>query len=129
SNIQGLPTWYTIRANGDGWLAQRQRTDIVIAMNPDSVLEDIAGVSPGATLIIRSRLAHFVKRDDINVVTVPFTDLVNECCEDTRLRSKVINVIYVGVVAYLLGMEMDAITSAIERQFGKKKKAVALNRD
>jgi len=125
SNIQGLPTWYTIRANDKGWLAQRRRTDLFIAMNPESIVEDVASLDPGSTLIVRKRLAHFVQRDDIKVYAVPFTDLAAQACEDTRLRNKVINVIYVGVAAYLLGMDMDAVTleKAVELVDAKNAKA------
>jgi len=128
SNIQGLPTWYTIRANDKGYLAQRRRTDIFVAMNPDSIMDDIENCDPGSTLIIRKKLAKLVKRDDLNVVVVPFSDLVAKACEDRKLQNKVINVVYVGVVASLLGIDMDVVEQAIAKQFGNKPKAIELNR-
>lgn len=127
SNIQGLPTWFSIRASEKGYLAQAKHIDICVAMNPDSAHDDIAELEPGATLIIRKRLASYVTRDDLNVFVLPFTDLAAEACEDTRLRNKVINVVYVGAIAYLLGIDMDTVTDAVAAQFGKKQKAIDLN--
>lgn len=127
SNIQGLPTWYTIRVNDKGFLAQRRLTDIMIAMNPDSVVDDVAEVPPGGTLIIRKKLDMFARRDDITTYIVPFTDLATEVCPDAKLRNKVINVVYVGVMAWLLDIDFDAVVRAIGHQFGNKPKAVALN--
>ncbi len=127
SNIQGLPTWYTIRANEKGWVSQRRRTDIFIAMNPDTVTDDIAECDPGTTLIIRDTLKGLVRRDDLTVVAVPFDALVKKACDDTRLQKKVVNVVYVGIAAYLLDISLDCVHEAINRQFNKKPKAVELN--
>ncbi|GMW02508.1 MAG: oxidoreductase [Candidatus Hydrogenedentota bacterium] len=127
SNIQGLPTWYTIRVNEHGWLAQRTNVDVSIAMNPDTIVSDVKDVAPHATLILPDTLKSFSRRDDINAIVVPFNKLVAQACEDTRLRPKVVNVVYVGVTAYLLGIEMEEVTRAIAHQFGKKQKAVELN--
>lgn len=127
SNIQGLPTWYTIRVNDRGHLAQRRLTDIMVAMNPDSVIDDVAELPPGGTLIVRKRLDMFAKRDDITTYVVPFTDLATEVCPDAKLRNKVINVVYVGVIAWLLEIDFEAVNRAIGHQFGNKPKAVALN--
>jgi 2-oxoglutarate ferredoxin oxidoreductase subunit alpha len=127
SNIQGLPTWFTIRANEHGWQSARNRTDLCIAMNPQSAAEDIAELGPGAMLIVRDSLKHLVARDDLVVFVVPFNKIVNTVCEEIRLRKMVINMIYVGVVAYLLGIDFDEVDKAIHWQFSKKAKAAELN--
>ncbi|MDZ4859886.1 MAG: 2-oxoacid:acceptor oxidoreductase subunit alpha [Candidatus Hydrogenedentes bacterium] len=127
SNIQGLPTWFTIRANENGWQSARNRTDLCIAMNPQTAAEDIAELHPGAMLIVREALKHLVTRDDLTVFIVPFNKIVNTVCEETRLRKMVINMIYVGVVAYLLGIEMEEVDRAVAWQFSKKAKAAELN--
>ena len=129
SNIEGLPTWFTIRANEDGWTAQRTRTDFMIAMNPQTVEEDVAELEPGAILIVNESLSAHVNRDDITVYSVPFDAIVKETGADIRLRKKIVNMVYVGVIARLLHMEMDAIAAAIDHQFGSKPKAVELNRN
>lgn len=129
SNISGLPTWFTIRINEDGWLAQKNHTDIGIVMNPQTAADDVAELPAGATLIINKSLKMFAKRDDINSIIVPFDDLVKEASPDTRLRNKVINVIYVGVTAWLLDMDISVVKDAIEQQFEGKAKAVKINLD
>ncbi len=129
SNIAGLPTWFTIRANEDGWLARRVRNDILVAMNDTTAEEDLASLEPGATVILNDALKRFVTRDDLNVYEVPFSKLVKEACPDQKLRKRVINVIYVGVLAWMLDIDMDTVEAAISHQFGGKKKAIAINKD
>ena len=129
SNIEGLPTWFTIRVNADEWLAQRERVDVFVAMNPKSVEEDLAELSPGAIVILNESLKAFATRTDLEFHMVPFTGLVKEICPDTRLRKKIVNMIYVGVLAYLLDIDMDEVFNAIEHQFSSKKTAVELSQN
>ncbi len=128
SNIAGLPTWFTIRANEDGWLARRASSDIVIAMNESTVAEDLAELEPGAMVILNDTLQRLVTRDDLKIHAIPFSKLVAEACPDHKLRKRVINVIYVGVVAWLLDIDMGTILEAISFQFGGKKTAIELNK-
>lgn len=129
SNIAGLPTWFTIRANEAGWLARRARNDILVAMNDTTVQDDIASLEPGATVVLNDSLKRFVNRDDLTIHAVPFSKLVKEACPDQKLRKRVINIIYVGVLAWMLDIDMDSVEAAIAHQFGGKKKAVAINKD
>ena len=127
SNIQGLPTWFTIRANEEGWVARRRDTDLVVCMNAETAEEDVAEMRPGAILVIDEALKRFVTRDDILVYEVPFLKLVKEACSIGRLRKLVVNVIYVGVVAYLLDIDMVQVKAAVYKQFASKQKAADLN--
>jgi 2-oxoglutarate ferredoxin oxidoreductase subunit alpha len=127
SNIQGLPTWFTVRANGSGWTARRRDTDVFVAMNIESVVEDIATLRPGAILIITKKLESHVTRKDLQVYVVPFDELVVPVCKDARLRKMVVNIMYVGVLAHLLDIEMEEVKRAIAKQFAKKASAAALN--
>jgi 2-oxoglutarate ferredoxin oxidoreductase subunit alpha len=127
SNIQGLPTWFTVRVNGEGWVARRRDADVFVAMNVESVVEDIAALRPGATLVITKSLASYVKREDLTLYVVPFDDLVAQVCKEARLRKMVVNIIYVGVLAYLFDIELDEVKNAIGRQFAKKAAAAKLN--
>lgn len=129
SNIQGLPTWFTIRANKEGWTARRTDADIMVCMNPESVKEDIAGLKPGAIVVLRDDLAGFMDRTDLQSVLVPFTQLVVPVCEVARLRKLVINMMYVGVLAHLLGIDIEEVNKALARQFKSKAKAAELNRN
>lgn len=129
SNIQGLPTWFDIRVNKDGWGCRRKRLDVMVCMNPESVADDIADCSPGTVLVIRDTLMGHLKRNDLVVYSVPFDKLVLECCPEIKLRKMVVNIIYVGVLAHLLKIEMSEIENAIVGQFKGKEKAVKINRD
>jgi len=127
SNIQGLPTWFTVRANKDGYLARKDNVDIMVCMNPASVAEDIGSLSAGSILVLNENLKNFLNRDDLIVYEVPFNKLVKKACPESRLQKKVINMLYVGVLASLLNIDMKAILAAIQKQFKKSKAAVELN--
>lgn len=129
SNIAGLPTWYTIRANEEGWIAQKSKIDIAVCMNPQTVDDDIAELEAGAVLVLNEALSSHAQRDDIKTIIVPFDKLVKEASADTRLRKKVINVIYDGVLAWLMDIPLETIHEAIHHQFGGKPAAVNINQD
>jgi 2-oxoglutarate/2-oxoacid ferredoxin oxidoreductase subunit alpha len=96
-------------------------------MNVESVVEDIATLRPGAVLVVNKSLASYVNRDDITVHVVPFDDLVVPVCKEAKLRKMVVNIIYVGVLAHLLDIEMKEVDAAIGRQFSRKASAAKLN--
>jgi 2-oxoglutarate ferredoxin oxidoreductase subunit alpha len=129
SNIAGLPTWYTIRANEEGWIGNKSKIDIAVCMNPQTVDDDIAELETGAVLILNEALKSHATREDIKTIVVPFDTLVKEASADTRLRKKVINVIYDGVLAWLMDVPLDTIHEAIHHQFGGKPAAVNINQD
>lgn len=129
SNIQGLPTWYTIRANKDGWTAQRDQIDLLVAMNPESVVDDLKSLPPGGMLVLNSELKSFLTRTDIHAHIVPFNELVITACPEVKLRKLVTNMLYVGVLAHLLSIDIKEIEKAIDKQFKAKPKAAELNRN
>ncbi|PIQ29051.1 2-oxoacid:acceptor oxidoreductase subunit alpha [bacterium (Candidatus Blackallbacteria) CG17_big_fil_post_rev_8_21_14_2_50_48_46] len=128
SNIAGLPTWYTIRAHHKGYQASKQDIDFMVIMNPDTVYSDIRGLRPGAVLIhdVGMKLDHALREDHINY-GIPFNTLVNQATDNVKLKKKVINMIYVGVLAHLLDLDPAAVDKAVRKQFGKKEKVVELN--
>jgi 2-oxoglutarate ferredoxin oxidoreductase subunit alpha len=128
SNIAGLPTWFTIRANKDGYIARRKEIDVLVCMNADTAVEDVKGVPPGAAVIYEDTLGLEKVRPDLVFYPVPFSKLVKEACPDVKLRKLVVNMIYVGVVAHLLGIEVEEVDKALLRAFEKKPKALDLNR-
>ena len=127
SNIAGLPTWFTIRASKHGYIARRKEIDFLIAMNPETAEEDIKSLEPGAAVVYDERLNLKNLRSDLVFYSVPFDKLVAPICPDAKLRKLVRNMIYDGVVAKLLGIEMEEIRVALQKQFRKKAKAVDLN--
>jgi len=127
SNIAGLPTWFTIRASKHGYIARRKDSEVLVVMNPETADEDVRGLKPGAACIYDERLNLKRLRDDLAFYPVPFDQLVASCCPDAKLRKLVRNMIYDGVLAKLLGIEMEEIQKALNKQFRKKAKAAELN--
>ncbi len=129
SNIAGLPTWFTIRANADGYTARRSEVDVLVCMNAQTSREDVAGVPPGATVVYEESLKLDTLRDDLDFYPVPFAKLVREVCPVVSLRRLVVNMLYVGVVAHLLDIELAEIEKALQKAFATKPKALDLNID
>ena len=127
SNIAGLPTWFTIRATKHGYVARKKEIDFLVAMNPETASEDAGSLAPGAAVVYDEPLNLSRLRDDLVFYPIPFDKLVATCCPDAKLRRLVRNMIYDGVVARLLGIDMDQINRALGKQFKKKVKAAELN--
>jgi 2-oxoglutarate ferredoxin oxidoreductase subunit alpha len=127
SNIAGLPTWYTIRANKDGYIARKKEIDFLVAMNAETAQEDVKSLDPGAVVVYDEPLNLSQVRNDLIFYAVPYDKLVAPVCPEAKLRKLVRNMIYVGVVAKLLGIEMAEIEKAIRKQFATKVKAANLN--
>ena len=127
SNIAGLPTWYTIRANKDGYIARKKEIDFVIAMNAETAQEDVMSLAPGAVVLYDEPLNLNKARTDLVFYPVPFDKLVAPVCPEAKLRKLVKNMIYVGVAAQLLGIDMAEVEKALRKQFATKVKAANLN--
>src|SRR5215472_4391761 len=128
SNIAGLPTWFTIRASKDGYIARRKEIDFLVAMNPETAREDVLKLDSGAAVVYDEPLKLNELRNDLHFYPVPFDKLVGPVCPEAKLRKLVRNMIYDGVVAQLLSIDMTEVRKALVKQFGKKKaKAAELN--
>jgi len=128
SNIQGLPTWFTIRASKHGYIGRKKEVDFLVAMNPETAREDVMKLDHGAAVVYDEPLKLDALRSDLHFYSVPFDKLVGPVCPEAKLRKLVRNMIYDGVVAYLLSIDMEEIHKALFKQFGKKKaKAAELN--
>src|ERR1700678_3440481 len=127
SNIAGLPTWFTIRANKNGYIGRKKEIDFLVAMNPETAQEDTMTLAPGASVLYDEPLALHKLRDDVLFYAVPYDKLVAAVCPEAKLRKLVKNMVYVGVVANLLTIEMGEVEKAIRKQFAKKVKAANLN--
>ncbi len=130
SNIQGLPTWYEVRVSGEGWLGRRGGVDLVVLMNPQTWNKDIAEVESGGYMLYDSTkpLTGQKLRADVTVLGVPFTQLANSM-EGTipRERQLLKNIVYVGALASLLGLDLAAIDDLLAKQFKGKTKLIAMN--
>ncbi|MFZ2083403.1 MAG: 2-oxoacid:acceptor oxidoreductase subunit alpha [Candidatus Sulfotelmatobacter sp.] len=127
SNIAGLPTWYTIRANKDGYIGRKKEIDFLVAMNAETAQDDVMSLAPGASVLYDEPLALNKLRDDLIFYSVPYDKIVATVCPEAKLRKLVKNMVYVGVVAQLLEIEMGEVEKAIRKQFAKKVKAANLN--
>jgi 2-oxoglutarate ferredoxin oxidoreductase subunit alpha len=127
SNIAGLPTWYTIRTNKRGFIGRKKEIDFLVAMNPETAREDVINLHSGAAAVYDAPLKLNELRSDVHFYPVPFDELVAPVCPVPKLRKLVRNIIYDGVLAFLLDIEMDEIKHALFRQFANKLKAAEMN--
>lgn len=127
SNIAGLPTWFQIRANHKGYAARKHDVDLMICMNAETAREDVAKLKPGALCLYDEPLKLDALRSDLNFFPVPFQQLVSASCPEPKLHKLVKNMIYVGVTARMIGLDMEEVRTAIARQLKGKQKAVELN--
>src|SRR5271157_647509 len=127
SNIAGLPTWYTIRASKKGYIARKKEIDFLVAMNPETAKEDVLSLASGAAVLYDEPLKLNELRSDLTFYAVPYDKLCAAVCPEAKLRKLVKNMIYVGVVAQLLGLDMTEVEKALRKQFAKKVKAADLN--
>ena len=127
SNIAGLPTWYTIRANRKGYIARKKEIDFLIAMNPETARDDVMSLAPGAVVLYDAPLNLSGLRQDLTFYPVPYDKLVVNVTTEAKLRKLIKNMIYVGVAARLLGLDMEQVEIAVRKQFATKRKAADLN--
>jgi 2-oxoglutarate ferredoxin oxidoreductase subunit alpha len=127
SNIQGLPTWYKIRVSQAGYAGRRKEADIVVAMNPDTFLDDQNDLVEGGLFLYDEDIEKPINRDDMILVAMPIKKLVREAKPHKDLRKFVANMVYVGILANLLGIGMEPIEQALEIQFKGKKSPVEFN--
>jgi 2-oxoglutarate ferredoxin oxidoreductase subunit alpha len=128
SNIQGLPTWYTIRVSKEGFTARRDTHEIVVAMNPASFAKDLADVIPGGAFFYADDIKQPITRDDVVLYPMPVKQMVrSDPAIASGLRDMVANMVYVGILARIIGIDMEAIRYALNVHFKGKQKAVDLN--
>lgn len=129
SNIQGLPTWYEVRVCEEGWLGRRGGVDFMVAMNPQTWDADVAEIEPGGYLFHDSTrpLPRSKFREDVRTLGMPITSICNEVYSDPRQRQLFKNILYVGALAQLLGMDFSAIQTLIDEQFRRKPKLIEPN--
>ena|SRR5208283_4274947 len=127
SNIAGLPTWFTIRVSKHGWTARKNDTDILISMNPERAQEDVLSLAPGAVVIFDEPLKLDELRSDLIFYSVPCDRLAAATGAEPKLRKLVRNMVYVGVAAQLLSIDMELLETTVRKQFARKVKAAELN--
>jgi 2-oxoglutarate ferredoxin oxidoreductase subunit alpha len=127
SNIQGLPTWYTIRLSKAGFTARREEVEIMVAMNPSSFARDLESVVPGGAFLYPDDIKLPIARKDISVYPMPVKEMSRAADVAPALRDYIANMVYVGVLAHLLGIDVDAIKQALSFHFKGKEAPVNSN--
>ena len=129
SNIQGLPTWYEVRVTEKGHLGRRGGVDLMVAMNPQTWAEDVKEIDPGGYLFYDNTkpLPPSRFRDDIQVIGMPLTEICNATYTDSRERQLFKNILYVGALAGMMGVEPEVIAELIGEQYKGKEKLLKPN--
>ena len=128
SNIQGLPTWYTIRVNKDGFVARRDETEVMVAINPNSFARDLATVQPGGAFFYADDIKQPITRSDISAYPMPVKQIVRgDPNVPSDFRDLVSNMVYVGVLTTMLGIDIDKVYAALNFHFKGKQKPIDMN--
>jgi 2-oxoglutarate ferredoxin oxidoreductase subunit alpha len=127
SNIQGLPTWFTIRASAHGYTARRERSELLVAMNPATFAEDLAGISPGGVCFYNDAITAPRTREDITFYPVPVEEMLRKLNPAKEMRDYIANMAYVGVVAQVLGIDLAEVRGALDTHFHGKARAIEGN--
>jgi len=127
SNIAGLPTWYTIRASKDGYVARKRDAEVLVAINPETARQDALALPVGGVAIYEESLNLKQYRDDVAFYPVPFDKITAAICPEAKLRKLVKNMVYVGAVAQILHIDLSVVESGLRKQFAKKPKVFELN--
>lgn len=129
SNIQGLPTWYTIRVSKDGYIARLDDYHILVAMNRDTYEEDIQHLASGGICIYPMEWKIRENRDDVMYYPIPVKELIDQAEVPNNLKSYVANMAYVGALATVLEIDIDEISFALDFHFGGREKPINMNMD
>ena len=127
SNIQGLPTWFEIRASEKGYLGRKAGIDFMVAMNPQSYKEDVAELNSGGYLLYDSSWKREFNRTDINIIEIPLTSLCVEEFPNPKQRLLFKNLVYVGALSFLMSIDKDIFITLINEQFKGKEKLIEPN--
>jgi len=127
SNIQGMPTWYSLRVSKDGYMGRVEKDDILVAMNPESVNKDIKNLNTQGVLLYNENMELNGLRTDIIAFSMPVDDLVKSCGFSSNLNIYLSNMVYVGVLAYLISLDIEMLEESLFQHFGGKKSAIVPN--
>jgi 2-oxoglutarate ferredoxin oxidoreductase subunit alpha len=127
SNIQGLPTWYTIRVSKDGFIARRDEQELVVCLNAASFSRDLASVQPGGAFFYADDIKFAITRTDISIYPMPVKQIARASNVSPSLRDYIANMVYVGILSQMLGIEMETIKQALSFHFKGKAEAVESN--
>jgi len=127
SNIQGMPTWYSMRVSGKGYFGRLEKNDILVCLNSEVIKEDIKGINPGGILLVDSSLTVPEISNECCFFQMPIDQIMDECIVPGHLRTYLSNMVYVGIIAEIINIEIDMIKLALNQHFMNRNKAVGPN--
>ena len=129
SNIEGLPTWFEVRVSEQGYMGRREGIDIMVAMNAETFAEDIQSIVPGGYLVYDNskEMPPRLQRSDIHYVGVPLSQLALSEFPNPKYRALFKNIIYLGTLSALIGIDFDVITGMVSAQYKGKDNLIAPN--
>ncbi len=127
SNIQGMPTWYTIRCSQDGYVARREQVEIAVLMNPETATSDLAKVEAGGVCFYPESAGYELTRDDLTYYPMPVKQLSKQADVSTSMRTYIANMVYIGVLSQILGIDLTEIEAALQWHFSNRDKLVHNN--
>ena len=127
SNIQGMPTWYTIRCSQDGFVARREQVEIAVLMNPETAMSDLAKIEPGGVCFYPESAGYQLTREDLTYYPMPVKHLAKQADVSKSMRPYISNMVYVGVLAQILSIELSEIEAALRWHFSNREKIVHSN--
>ena len=127
SNIQGMPTWYNLRVNADGYLGRKERSEILIAMNPETVQTDIQNMEAAGLILYNDELTIGQIPQKMQKIAMPIKSILENCGTPPNLNIYLANMVYVGILAFLIGIRLDKIEAALDYHFDHRQSAIAPN--
>ena len=127
SNIQGMPTWYHLRVSQKEYYGRLEKEDILIAMNPETVAEDVKKLNPNGVLLLNSTISPPDIRADIAIIKMPIEEILETSASPSNLGIYLANMVYVGILSFLIGIDLDQIEKALEHHFNHRRSAVDPN--
>jgi 2-oxoglutarate ferredoxin oxidoreductase subunit alpha len=127
SNIKGLPTWYLIRASKDGFVARRDKAEILVAFNAKTIEQDLKDLPAGGVIFYPDHIKLERSRSDVTYYALPANAIMKDMNVDPKFRDRMVNMVYVGALSQVMGLEMDAVNAYLMKTFGGKQKVVDSN--
>ena len=110
-------------------MARHETNEVLVAMNEATIVKDVQDLPANGICVYDSSISYTPSRDDVTFYGVPVADLVTEQEVPRGLKEYVTNMVYVGVLAFVIGIEMEEIENALKVHFKGKEKPVKLNMD
>jgi 2-oxoglutarate ferredoxin oxidoreductase subunit alpha len=113
SNIQGLPTWYHIRASKDGYTGRRATSEVLVAFNQATVNQDIATLPPGGVCLYNGDWRSMPEREDITLYGIPVNEFIRDTGMKGKLKDYITNMVYVGALGQLLDIPLERLEETL----------------